>query len=115
VEFSEADISMLDQAVPNIASDENDITVPHHSKAKCYSIAEEIINSWVEKGVDERTCRPCATTDVEKVALKHMDITQIIAAEPKSEESMLLEVIIELLSRHLAKRAKGAKHSNAQA
>jgi hypothetical protein len=99
VEFSEADISLLDRAVPNIASDENDNMILQHAKAKCYSIAEEIVNSWVEKGGDERTCRPQATTDVEEVALKHMNITQIISAEPKSKESMLLEVNFEKRKR----------------
>ena len=95
-EFSVADISMLDEAVPNLAVDSNDSnTIINHSKAKCYAVADEIINSWVEKGVDERTVRPQACTDVEKLALKHMNITQIISAQPKSEESMLLEVNYE--------------------
>jgi hypothetical protein len=101
VDFTDAEISMLEEAVPNLASSGNEdgTTILHHAKAKCYSIAEEIINSWVEKGVDERTCRPRASTEAEKIALKHMDITQIITAEPKSEESMLLEVNFEKRKR----------------
>ena len=95
-EFSVADISMLDEAVPNLAADSNDSNIIiNHSKAKCYAVADEIINSWVERGVDEQTYRPQACTDVEKLALKHMNITQIISAQPKSEESMLLEVNYE--------------------
>jgi hypothetical protein len=95
-EFSEADISMLDEAVPNLAADSNDSnTITNHSKTKCYAVAEEIINSWIEKSMDERTIKPRATTDVERLALKHMDITQIISAQPKSEDSMLLEVNYE--------------------
>ena len=99
-DFSEADISMLDEAVPTLAADANGETILHHSKSKCYSIAEEIVNGWVEKGADERTVRPRATTDVEKLALAHMDITQIVTAQPKSEESMLLEVNFERRKRN---------------
>ena len=43
---------------------------------------------------------PRASTDVEKLALKHMDITQILSAEPTTEESMLLEVNFEKRKRH---------------
>ena len=98
-DFSEADISMLDEAVPNFVSEENDVTILHHAKSKCYSIAEEIINSWLEKSADERTVRPRATSSVEKLALKHMDIANIISAQPKSDESMLLEVNFEKRKR----------------
>ena len=91
-DFSEADISMLDEAVPNFASDENAVTILEHVKAKCYAVADEIVNSWVEKPVDARAPRPRAMSDVDRLALKHMDIIQIITAEPISEESLLLDV-----------------------
>jgi hypothetical protein len=82
---------MLSEAVPNLATD-GSTTVLNHSKAKCYAIAEEIINTWIENSGDElHTTRPRAVNDVEKLALKHMDITQIVSAEPKSEESLLLD------------------------
>ena len=96
-EFSEADISMLAEAVPNTAANDNDVSILQNSKVKCYAIAEEIINDYVENGV-LMFC-PRASTDVEKLALKHMNITQIISAEPTTEESMLHEVNLEKRKR----------------
>ena len=46
---------------------------------------------WIEKPSSERAIRPRAVTDVEKVALQHMEIEQIVCAEPKSEVSLLLD------------------------
>jgi hypothetical protein len=91
-DFSEADISMLDEAVPNFASEENAVAILEHVKAKCYAVAEEIVNSWVEKPVNERATRPRAMSDVDRLALDHMDIVQIITAEPISEDLLVLDV-----------------------
>ena len=97
-EFSEADMSMLDQAVPNTAANDDDVSIHQSYKVKCYAVAEEIIHDHLENGV--LIFCPRASTDVEKLALKHMDITQILSAEPTTEESMLLEVNFEKRKRH---------------
>ena len=96
-EFSEADVSMLAAAVPNTVANDDDVSILQMSKVKCYAVAEEIIHDHVEKGV-LMFC-PRASSDVEKLALKHMDITQILSAEPTTEESMLLEVNVEKRKR----------------
>ena len=88
---------MLAEAVPNTGANDDDVSILQNSKVKCYAIAEEIIHDYVENGV-LMFC-PRASTDVEKLALKHMDITQIISAEPTTEESMLLKVNLEKRKR----------------
>ena len=84
--FSERDLSLLDEAIPNLVSND-ELTVLNHVKTKCYSVVEEIINKWVERFGDgqPRGGRPRAITDAEKVALEHMDITQIISVIPKQK------------------------------
>ena len=89
--FSEADVSLLDEAFPLLAKENaDDITVLDDPKTKCYAVANEIIANWIDKPDDERAIRPRAITRAEKLALKHMDITHIIAAEAVSDESTLL-------------------------
>ena len=91
--FSDEEILLLDEAVPILARGNSAgiDTILDDPKAKCYSIANEIINNWVEKSSDERTVCPRATNVVERIALKHMKITHILTAEPKSADSMLID------------------------
>ena len=89
--FSEDEIRLLNEAVPILARRDGDSTVLDHPRAKCYAIANDIVNTWVEKPACERTTRPRAVTAVERIALQHVDITQIISAEPVFDGSFLLE------------------------
>ena len=84
--FSERDLSLLDEAIPNLVSN-CEITILDHAKTKCYYVVEEIINKWVERFGDgqPRSGRPRAVTDAEKVALEQMDIIQIISLVPKAK------------------------------
>ena len=90
--FSERDLSLLDEAIPNLVSN-CELTILDHAKTKCYSVVEEIINKWVERFGDgqPRSGRPRAVTDAEKVALEHMDIIQIISLVPKAKGSLLID------------------------
>ena len=94
--FSDDDILLLNEAVPILARGKsNDLIILDEPKTKCYAIANEIVNNWVEKPADERTVCPQANTAVERIALNHMDINHIIKAEPKSKESLFLDVNFE--------------------
>ena len=89
--FSEAEIALLDEAVPLLAKNGvDDITILDDPKTKCYAVANEIISNWVEKPYDERAIRPRATTPVEKLALKHMDITHVVSLKPVTDEALSL-------------------------
>jgi hypothetical protein len=90
-EFTEFDLSLLNEAMPLLAKEgANDISVLDHPKTKCYAVANEIIADWIEKPYDERTIRPRASTPVEKLAMRHMNIAHILSANPVSSESTLL-------------------------
>ena len=47
--FSEADISLLDEAVPNTAAKKGDVSILQSPKANCFAVAEEIINNYIER------------------------------------------------------------------
>ena len=96
-EFSEANISMLAETVPNTATNDDGVLILQRSKVKCYAVAEEIIHDHVDRGA-LMFC-PRAFSDVEKLTLKLMDITQILSAKPTTEEPMLLEVNVEKRKR----------------
>jgi hypothetical protein len=91
--FSDEERSLLNKAVPILARG-NSEDVPcllDEPKTKCYAIANEIVNDWVEKAPDERALRPRATNAVQRIALKHMTITHILTANPKASDSALLD------------------------
>jgi hypothetical protein len=95
-EFTEDDIVLLEEAVPNFSSiASGGATILNHPKAMCYAIANDIIVNWSEIDTDIRCLRPRATSAAEKLALHHMEIVQIITVAPKSNESLLLEVNYE--------------------
>ena len=90
--FTEDDIVLLEQTVPNFSSAPSGVTtILNHPKSMCYAVANDIIVSWSEKDSDVRSLRPRASTDAEDLALKHMEIALIITATPKSNESLLLD------------------------
>jgi hypothetical protein len=91
-EFTEDEIVLLEEAVPNFTSSSSGgTTILNHPKAMCYAVANDIIVNWTEKDSELRSLRPRAATDVEHLSLQHMEIIQIITAVPKSNESLLLD------------------------
>ena len=91
-EFSEDDINLLNETILVLVKDSNgSVTILDDPKAKCYTIANDIVNNWVEKLSNERTVRPHPTNNVERLVLAHMEITHIIPIEPDSD-SLLLDV-----------------------
>jgi hypothetical protein len=95
--FTDDHIAILEEAVPNfatVASDGNE-TILNHPKAMCYAVANEIIIDWSEMDADLRSLRPRAITSVEKLALEHMEITQIMTSVPKSNDSLILDINYE--------------------
>ena len=95
-EFTGDDIDILEGAVPNFSSvATGETTILNHPKAMCYAVANDIIVNWSELDFDLRSLRPRAMSSVEKLALQHMDIVQIITVTPKSNESLLLDVNYE--------------------
>ena len=94
-DFSDAEIQLLNEAMPVLARDADGTnTILDDPKAKCYSIANRIVNDWVEKPSDEHAVRPHPTSAVERLALEHMEITHIVTAEP-SESSEYLESVCQ--------------------
>jgi hypothetical protein len=89
-EFSDGDINLLNETIPLLAKDGDiSVTILDEPKAKCYAIANNIINNWVAKLSNERTVRPHPTNNVERLALKHMEITHIIPIEPAPDSLYL--------------------------
>ena len=96
-DFTDDHIAILEEAVPNfatVASGGNE-TILNHPKAMCYAVANNIIIDWSEMDADLRSIRPRAITSVEKLALKHMEITQIMTSVPKSNDSLILDINYE--------------------
>ena len=90
--FTDADIDLLSTAVPVLASGENaDTSILGNPRSKCWTIAKGIISSYMEMPQDDRPPRPIATTETEKLALRHMTIGQLITAVAKSENAMILD------------------------
>ena len=96
-EFTDDDIALLEESVPNFAavSSGGHRTILNHPKAMSYAVANGIIVNWSEMETDLRSLRPRAITTAEHLALLHMDIAQIITAVPKSNGSLLLDVNYE--------------------
>eukprot|EP00531_Pseudo-nitzschia_arenysensis_P020314 CAMPEP_0116121844 /NCGR_PEP_ID=MMETSP0329-20121206/3908_1 /TAXON_ID=697910 /ORGANISM="Pseudo-nitzschia arenysensis, Strain B593" /LENGTH=1159 /DNA_ID=CAMNT_0003615673 /DNA_START=16 /DNA_END=3493 /DNA_ORIENTATION=- len=89
--FSEKEIDLLDEAIPILAKNDDNLTLLDDPRTKCYAIANNIVDNWVEMPSDEREIRPRPTTEAEKIASKHMEITHIIRAEAKCEDTALLD------------------------
>ena len=91
--FTAQDLLLLQDTVPCLPSD-GSISILNSPEAKCYSIANDIVNRWIDKSREERsTVRPRAKNTVEELALKHMDIVSIMPARPKRDDSDLLDVV----------------------
>ena len=98
-DFTKDEITMLNDAVPVLAKVDGVRTILDDPTAKCYAIANDIVNNWIEKPSEERARRcPHATNAVESLALKHMEIVRIVCAET-SPESLLLESNCRRLKR----------------
>ena len=90
--FSETDIELLNDAVPMLVSEEeDDKNIFNDPTTKCYIIADRLVNDFMELQKEDRPSRPMATTDVEKVALRHMTIAQIVTAKSKPGNAMILD------------------------
>ena len=90
--FTDADIDLLNTAVPVLASGENsDTSILSDPKSKCWTIAKGIIASYMDMSQDDRPPKPIATTETEKLALRHMTIGPLITAVAKSEGAMILD------------------------
>ena len=94
--FSDTDVELLKKTVPVRASgNENDTSILSNPIAQCYAIADGIVNSWADMEIDERPSKPTAKTAVEKLALQHMNIAQLITAKAKSKNSIILDKYYE--------------------
>ena len=111
-QFTDNDIKILNEEIPVLAAStggqgrregdddedeggKDDTYIASHPKSKCYVVAERIITSWIEIPSEERPATPISDSanlkEVEKLALQHMDIAQLIKAEPKTKDSLLLD------------------------
>ena len=88
-EFSEAEIDLLNEAIPILAKDDDTVTILDDPRTKCYAIANNIVNEWVAKASDQRPVRPRSTNAVETLSLEYMEITHIVSCEPDSDSVYL--------------------------
>ena len=93
--FSNDQIQILKEAVPNIISRrEGTVTSLDHPPALCYTLAKDVLNSWIDMDPKERPARPIASTEAEKLALEHYEISLLVKTKPKDKHSLLLDKVV---------------------
>ena len=81
-EFSEAEIDLLNEAIPILAKDDDTVTILDDPRTKCYAIANNIVNKWVTKASNQQPVRPRSTNAMETLLLEYMEIMYVVLCEP---------------------------------
>ena len=96
-EFSEAEIDLLDEAIPILAKDDNTVTILDDPRTKSYSIASNIVNKWVAKASNQQPVRPRSTNAVETLLLEYMEITHILCRVSLTRTWCILKATVKKL------------------